>query len=374
MRSLPLVALLYCITLSTQNREPRRLVGSEIRIGKEVSLISGVRELRDGRLLISDAKRANVLLVNPAAGSATVLGSVGADSNQYAQPGGFYSGMGDTTLLLDRGQARFLVISPAGAIITSRSIKRRGFSSSSSADRDLQRLDARGFAYFTETRQGLRLNAGEEVTDTAVLLRFDAARQRADTVALLRQARRRITQATANMTTSQAMYGAPVDEWGVAPDGRIAVVRAVPYRIEWYGLDGTVVRGPVIATDAIPFTQAERDSIATASIGSGGSASVSGPGGAGSGTAKLERWIADLKPPIVTYGVIVSPDRRVWVARTRPHGASGVVYDVFDAQGTRVDQVQLGATSRVIGFGRNAVYAVELGTGGSLLLRKYNLN
>ncbi|MBC8085719.1 MAG: hypothetical protein H7Z40_00520 [Phycisphaerae bacterium] len=349
-------------------------MSSEIRIGKEVSTFSGVRELRDGQLLISDAKRGNVLLVNPATGAASVLGSVGADSNQYAQPGGFYSGLGDTTLLLDRGQSRFLLISPTGAIITSRSIRRRGFSSSSSADRDLQRLDARGLAYFTETRQGPRVNPGVEVTDTAALLRFDAALQRSDTVALLRQARRRVTQSSGNMTTSQMMYGAPVDEWGVAPDGRIAVVRAMPYHVEWYGLDGTVVRGPAVPTDVIPFSRPERDSISNALTGSGGSASVGASDGASSNTAKAERWIAETKPPFATGGVIVSPDRRVWVARTLGLGVRDAIYDVFDSRGTRVDQVQLGAGSRVVGFGRNAVYAMEPDARGVVLLRKYQLN
>ena len=73
-----------------------------------------------------------------------LLGSAGADSGQYVQPGGFYAGRGDTIFVLDRGQARITLVSPSGAIAGIRSIKRNGVTSSSTADVDYQRVDSRG--------------------------------------------------------------------------------------------------------------------------------------------------------------------------------------------------------------------------------------
>jgi hypothetical protein len=51
-----------------------------------------------------------------------------------------------------------------------------------------------------------------------------------------------------------------------------------------------------------------------------------------------------------------------------------VLYDVFDARGVRVDVVLLGANSRIIGFGRDAVYGVERDSRGKVSLRKYKLS
>src|SRR6185503_8670404 len=130
--------------------------GTPVQLTGEFATISGVRELRDARLLVSDAKRAAVYAVDLKSRTTQQIGSPGADSAQYAQPGGFYSGLADTTYLLDRGQAKFLVMTPSGNIVGSRSIRVRGRTGSSSEDLDHQRVDARGLAYFVE--QGRRFD------------------------------------------------------------------------------------------------------------------------------------------------------------------------------------------------------------------------
>ena len=372
IRAIILSAAVVPLTLAAQEPAPRRLTPTVIRMPTDVATVSGVYELRDGRILVSDAKHVAVLLVDPTSGAATHLSSAGGDSIQYAQPGGFYAGMADTVLLLDRALARFLVISPSGVIITSRSIKQRGVSSSSDQDVDFQRIDARGLAYFTEQPRGGRVAAGMQVTDSVLLLRFDAARQRRDTVARLRQRERRVTQVGDNMTTSQVVFGSPEDEWGVAPDGRIVIVRASPYRVEWHGADGVVVRGSEIHVDPIAYTAEEMDSLSSAA--SAREPSVGVQGAATTSAANHGKLFATVKPPFDPHDVIVSPDGRVWVSRTRAAGASAAVYDVFDGAGHRVDRIELPTHSRVIGFGRNAIYAVEHDVRGLVSLRKYKVS
>src|SRR5437764_11179749 len=112
MRKLCLAIGLTAVRLSAQEPAARPLTPSAIPRGTEMTTISGVRELRDGRLLLSDAKRPGLFIADPHTGAATLLGTIGGGANEYAQPGGFYSAAGDSVFLLDRGLGKVLVISP----------------------------------------------------------------------------------------------------------------------------------------------------------------------------------------------------------------------------------------------------------------------
>jgi hypothetical protein len=368
---LTLALVSMAATAAAQEPAPRRLTQLPMQLSAEFTTISGARELRDGRVLLSDAKRAAVFLVDPKTGTESQVGSAGGGDTQYAQPGGFYSGLADTVYLLDRGQARYLVLTPSGAIVASRSIKRKGVTSSSDLDQDLQQVDARGLSYFVN-RGGLlaALTGNAIASDSTALVRFDATRQHYDTVAMLRQTDKKVIQVSPQMQVTRGVHGSPEDGWGIASDGSVAVVRAAPYRVDRYSATGRVQRGSVIAVEPIPFTEAEKKAITAANSRSAPSASVSG--GPASPT-DVETLFAPTKSPIDPKAVIVSPEGRVWVARSRPADASTVIYDVFDHRGERVDRVELPARNKVIGFGPAAVYAIERDERGKPSLRKYKL-
>jgi hypothetical protein len=356
--------------VTVQDTPPRHIAGTTVRISAPLTTISGARELPNGHLLVSDAKRAAVYDVDPNTGAATELGAAGGDERQYAQPGGFYTGAGDTTLLLDRGLAKVLVIDPAGRIVAARSIKQKGITSSSDDDLDHQRVDARALAYFTTWTRFRRAAAKQSVVDSIALLRFDAARQRAETVTVLRQPEVRVVQATENTQLSQEVFGTPADEWGVAPVGRVAVVRASPYHVEWYSRDGKVTRGPTYAVAPLAFAQAEKDSVAAASR-RGGTASVSMAGGPSVNAADKHLYFADTRAAFSRNDVIVAPNAEVWVRRSQAYGTSGTTYDVFDDEGRRIDRVLLAGHVRVIGFGKGRAYAVDH-DGGRVALVKFS--
>jgi hypothetical protein len=358
-----LLLILVWPSSTAEEPSPRALAQVPLRIQTPLTHVSAAYELSDGRVLISNARQPSVLLLDPATGAAARIGEAGAGPGRYAQPGGVYAGPNGTAVLLDRGQKRTITISRDGALQDSRSIAVPGGSSSSDADVDFQRLDARGFVYFLEGRI-----AFDEPERT--LVRFDAEAQKMETVARLRKGETRTIPAGDGMTFGRTVIGSPADGWGVAPDGRVAVVRADPYRVEWYRPGGDVTRGPAIATDAIPMTDADRKAF-EAQAGDG--VRVGRTGGAEPSAADLGRLFADTKPPFSPDDVLVSPDARVWVLRSRPHDATAVIYDVFDPTGRRVDRIELPDGSRVVGFGRGTVYARWTDEGGRCELRKYRI-
>jgi len=341
---------------------PRPLPRAPLRIDSPLTHVSAARELADGRVLITNAKEPALLVLDPSTGTLARLGEAGAGGLRYAQPGGLYAGPQGSTLLLDRGQS-VITISAGGELQDSRSVAVRGRRSASDADVDHQRPDARGFVYFVDGRGGV---VGREAT----LVRFDPDTAKMEPITKLLKPEVRTLPGGDGVVFGRTVIGSPADGWGVAPDGRVAVVRAVPYRVDWHAPDGKVTQGLAIPTDPLPMTAADRQAFIDAA---GPGVSVGRTGGQPTNLAKLGTLFADTKPPFTPEGVLVSPDARAWVLRTRAHEATAVIYDVFDASGRRVDRIELPDDSRIVGFGRNAVLVRWTGDAGRCELRRYRL-
>ncbi|HEX5217627.1 MAG TPA: hypothetical protein VFV98_19335 [Vicinamibacterales bacterium] len=350
---------------------PRRPATVPIRMATPPAHVSAAFELPGGRVVVSDVKTPAVLVIDPVSGAVTKLGSVGAGPGQYVKPGGLYGGTDGGALLLDRAQLQVTEISPAGVFGRTYSIAVKGVTGGSEADIDLQRLDNRGFSYFVERTFG---TAGTS-RPAWPLIRFDPIKQGKEKIADLIQGET-TTIVDGNMSRSQGVIGSPADGFGVAPDGRVAIVRGEPYRVEWIGVDGRTTRGPNIAYDPVPMTDADRAEFKTPT----GGASVSavgggGTGGSGSGgsSSGMERKFAATKAPFSPGDIVVSPSAQVWVMRSRAASATDVIYDVFDGRGQRVDRLAFPDGSRVVGFGAGSVFVRETGANGGVTLKKYKV-
>jgi hypothetical protein len=211
----------------------------------------------------------------------------------------------------------------------------------------------------------------------ADVLRFDRRSGRADTVATLARPKGERTAATmlagGMMQMATNLPLAAQDLAAIAPDGRIAIVRASPYRVEWIAADGGRTLGPVAPASAIRVTDDEKEAFMRAQIrpgailvrGPSGPPQTGRPGGAMPKltSADVRRmmnpdmtWPA-VKPPFLSGAVHIDRQGMVWVLRTRAHDDSIPVYDVFDGAGRVVDRVALPKRTRLVGFGAaNAVY------------------
>jgi hypothetical protein len=330
--------------------------------------VSAAHELPDGRVVVTNARQPSVLIIDPVKGTVTPLGTAGGGRERYAKPGGLYAGPGGTTLLVDRAQTQVFTIARDGTLQPARSIARKGVSESSDADQDLQRLDARGFTYFVDRASPRDMLAGPPKEST--LVRFNPESQAAEPIAGLRLPERRAMPGGGGMVITRAFLGSPADGWGVAPDGRVAIVRADPYRVEWMAPDGAVTRGPIVEHDILPMTEADKQHYAATRKGTVG---VGMTGGAKIDDASMGLLFAPTKAPFEPDDVQVSPEGRVWVMRARPIEARDVVYDVFDGAARREHRIQFPAGSRVIGFGPGSVYVRHNDEQGRCELRKFRV-
>lgn len=347
--------------------------------------ISSIRELPNGRVIVSDSRDRVVQMLNFESGEATPVGREGQGPGEYSFPGGVFAAPGDTTLLYDPLNQRYLLIAPDGKPAGQHALRSEGTRPGPRAMGIPRGSDARGRVYSQGTGVTMGPN-GPTVADSAPIVRYDRATQKTDTLAFLM-----VPKANTNVSGGQGnmrvMVGAanplaPREEWAVAPDGRIAIVKPEPYRVEWVAPNGAHTSGPAVPAPKMKVTEADKKEIEKARAG--GTAIMmtrrDGPNGT-SAQARAMRpgdlppltdW-PEYKPPFTGNAATVAPNGELWVRRTRPAGDLVPFYDVFDSKGQLVGHVQLPKGTRLIGFGKNSVYLVRTDADDLQYLQKYAL-
>lgn len=343
-------------------------------LAEDFGSIQTVRELPDGRVLVADPLGKALYLVDFASGTRTTVGSEGQGPQEYRQPDAVWPFPADSSLLVDLGNARLVVLGPELRFGRTLPLTQGDFQPGQPLVlRIPQGVDGQGALYFRSMGGGL---AGGELPDSAEILRLPSSGDATPrTVARFKVQDRNVDRsggANSQNVRIEPIPLSPEDAWGVAPDGSIAVARSGEYRIDWFAPDGTVTRGPAIPHDRLRIRTAEKEAYLTELARSGGGIGVSvqvvdgSPsmsfqrGGAGLGAPReIDRYTwPDQLPPIYGGRLPIDARGRAWVRRHV--GADGPpTYDVFDRAGERVGTVTLGPERRVVGFGRGVVYVVR---------------
>lgn len=358
---------------------PFRTLELDAAYPEPFSYLSGVRELPDGRLLAADPLSQVLLRLDLEAGTADTLGSQGSGPEEYQGPDHVLPLPGDSSLLVDLGNARLTVLDSEGAFVdaipmfraredgTARTIHPR-FSDSAGV---LYLPAAYNMEGAPPDSSGISRFHREENTETVVAWAWRPEPQPFDPSAKRPMLR-------------------PMDDWAVGPDGRVAVVRANGYSVDWYLPDGRILRGPTNTVETYPVSQAEKeaemDNLASAAlftsvvVGEGGTESrrqmARGlPPGAEPGMDDFA-WPERL-PAFRPMGTLISPRGEAWVQRIMPQ-TMAPRYDVFDREGLRLGSVDLPPGSKVIGFGarpatQDRLYLTRTDEVGLVWLESYRL-
>ena len=252
-------------------------------------------------------------------------------------------------------------------------------------------VDGTGNLYLFDRGMGMRPGGGPpQPADSGTVLRFDRTSRTLTPVARVAvpkaevrsegsSSERRVTVRMGNPFSAQ-------DEWAAGHDGRVAVVRHDPYRVEWLAPNGQRVTGPAVPVEPIPLTERDREEYrermrsgggmrmaVTMERGGGGSSSSAsmGPATTNMRVPEPTDW-PEFKPPFLANAAVVAPDGRLWVQRTVPAGAAPR-YDLFDSFGRRAGNVTLPAGTRLLGFGRASAYLVRTDADDLQYLQRYRL-
>jgi len=390
LRQLALSLLLAPVTIPrAQEVSTVRLSRPDAELPDPLSSVSGLRELSDGTLLVTDGRERRVLLVDFRTG-ATLVGREGAGPGEFAIPRRLFALGGDTTALHDPGNGRYLLILPggvaAGTFTLSDSLV-RGVTAIRGVDAMgrfyLQIRAAADFAAGAASEWLARLHRRTGVLDTLATLQVPAGREEGS-MSLGNGMLRRLTNRPL----------AAEDVVAVGADGRVAVVRVSDYHVEWIDPTGRKLSGPPVRFEPIRVTPAERRAFMDAQVvpgqiitrgnpDAGARALPRPPGRAGSARGS-ERplppgfdeasmlWPAN-KPPFPPNAASIAPDGRLWVLRENAHTDSTARYDVFDAQGRLAMRVELPRRTRLAGLGRGVVYLTRIDDDDLHFLQRYRL-
>lgn len=373
MRYLTIAALLAMTTATGRTPDQSgtfSLASATWMVDEALSNIHGVATFRDGRVLIADS-RERLLYVASRDGRLTRYGSAGEGPGEYQSVYSITRVRGDSLLVFDARNRRFLRFTAEGRQVQDVSIP-------------TELLRAGGIAPVTGSDANGRLYWVGDVVGTEGGLPKRAAvhRIRAWTpgqtavtiVAPLRD--------HADDRHAQAFHPFSArDAYVIAPDGRVGVLSATDYRLRWYRDNRIVAEGPPIPYAKVRLTAAERSAFRRARAGQpAGGISMSGGGSRDEPSPEAMRRMTeaypdalfpDALPPFDADAVRRSPRGDVWVTLSAPSAATQVMVDVLREDGTRRGSLRLPTGRRLVSLAPEGIYLKRVDDDGLEWLERY---
>jgi hypothetical protein len=410
------LALGAATTAGAQSRPAIRPLGPTLATTTDsIGLVTNVRALPGGRLLVNDIASRRVLLLD----STMKIVSVVADStpstaNAYGpRPGSLIAFRGDSTLFVDPASLSMLVIDPQGKLGRTMSVPR---------SQDAGMLSTGLGAYFSNghlvyrgmpnvavrmTGTGSGGTPQVEVPDTMAVVRVNLQTRVLDTVGFIKIPKTRPIISRSDDKISVAIEINPlptIDEWVVTSTGDIAILRGKDFHVDWIGADGQRRSSPKVAFDWKRLTDEDKSRLADSvqkildkqftSGSAGGSALQQGfqamMGGGGGGGAPMNirmevragdgmgagaagptrmpqltqpkltvvsaSELPDYQPAFLASSARADLDGNIWIQTipTKPQPA-GVVYDILNKDGQAIDRVLIPEGRSILGFGPGGV-------------------
>jgi hypothetical protein len=341
---------------------PTRTLSAPVEYADGFSRISGVRELPDGRVVVGDARDRRVVIVDFRTKTAQNVSRLGAGPVEYEVPTGVFAA-GDSTLIIDSGNRRVLVLDPSGKAVRSYSFTADGQRRDGLPFGPPAFIDGRGRLFY---RAGVMIGTGAALDSDAVV-RYDRRTDAVSTIAHLPNPMVLTPLPGGGVKGSIGPFPFGIqDEWTVTPDGRVAVLRASDYHVEWFA-DGRLGGGAPIPFERIVVTESEKaewrrwyTGLPFTGIASDGSTPNRPP-------YREPVWPAYKGP----FGeVIAASNGDLWVERRGREGEPPA-YDVISAAGNRIARYVLPKTTVVVGVSNTAVYAARKDADDVLYLQRY---
>jgi hypothetical protein len=365
--------------------------------------ILGIREVSGGKLLVNDAARRQLKVLDTTLANVTIaLDSTDGVSNAYGRVRApLLAYLGDSSLMADLQAQSLRVIDGKGQIARSIALptpRDVGFMTGAASGVDSKgRLVYRGPIPPVPNMQQVPLS---QRPDSAVILRADLDARTVDTVGRVKQrdgngvvmdnsdaAKPKIIQ-TINPLQS-------LDEWALLSNGTIALVRGQDYHIDFIHPDGTRSSSPKLPFDWRRLTDEDKQKLVDSAKaaqeamaagrgaapppgdGGGGRGRGGGGGGGGGGAVVGVRGggpgggvpptvevvylslaqITDYYPPIRPGAAVADRDGNLWILPTTSgQSQSGeLVYDMVNVKGELFQRVRLPAGRSIAGFGAGGV-------------------
>jgi hypothetical protein len=318
---------------------------------KSFSRVVGIVEAGLDTVFVADELERSLELVDLVNDRSRIVGRNGNGPTEYTRPRALYRFRGDSVLMYDVGQRRFLVVSGDGH-------PTRVFRPKNGLLGTVVGADTVGSIYLVLTPSFGP--AGRLSGDSATVVRWNPDLATLDTLVWIKEApastqvrQRAQGGGTDVLVSSFPVPFGPADDLAVGPDGGLAVARVSPFRLEWWLNGRRQHSGEALPTDSVPITALDRRPYEQRS------------------SPVSFRWPA-YKPPFLRGALLLSRDGdQAWLRRTNGTDSDTTLYDVFDRRGIPIWRVRVVGNRRVVGLGQRNVYVMRRDTTDLLFLEAY---
>jgi hypothetical protein len=372
MKGTCLLSAMLVVASSLAAQTPRRVAlgPAAATLNAEFSQIANMRELSDGRVLVTDFREQSITVADFKSGTTKTVGRRGDGPGEYVLVGPLHAFGGDTTLMVMELAKRWTVITPDLKFSTI------------PPDAPIVELLGNGRVQGTDATGRLishgwpRRGPGIE-RDTSPLLLVSWRSNRVDTIGRTDGGPAPQPRTGGRDEIRPFEY---YDRTVMGRDGWIAVVRRNPYRVDWRTPDGRWRIGTPVADPPVRFTSEEKDAYLERRVAARAAASTKVIIAPGVGTTKAgapsrpEPTIIfpDVIPPFAGLSaVLMSPNGDLLVQRTPTAAMPAPLFDVFDRQGNRTFQLTMASNQRPIAFGASSLYVVSTDDDGIQRLARH---
>jgi hypothetical protein len=229
-----------------------------VRTAERLGAVLGLRQTADGKVLVNDALRRQMLLFDTTlANRIVVMDSVAGTSTTYGpRPTALIPFAGDSSLFADWKSSTVVVLDGHGRVTRTIALPRPqdivALNGASSGFDAKGRLVFQGGRPSAPQSPGGTPGSGMDVLDSLPILRADLDARRVDTVAKIARPVMKVTTRATSAGTVATVFALdplqPVDDWAILSTGAVAIVRGHDYHIDWIDPDGSTR-----STDKTPF-------------------------------------------------------------------------------------------------------------------------
>ena len=348
-----IVACLIPMLAGAQDVKRIPLKPASATLDAEFIGITSVREVADGRVIVTDGRAQELFLADFKANVAVLLGRKGKGPREWLNVGFIHALNGDSSIMTDWGNMRWLLFDGA-RIVETVPPDHPGVRAINALFSDIDRA-----GHLMVTRNPPARAGSTEFTraDSNALVFVDRNTGRSDTVARLRERPHRrdvpmdsLGRVRSTMPSSTEP-NAQAEVAKLFNDGWLAVVRLEPLRVDWRSPDGRWTLGKPFPIRPEPVDAKERKAI----------------------EARRAQARADARkyglpePASVSYPTTLpvmamsglpraSSDGRLLIRRSSKASSPAVRYLVINRTGAVDGEIVLGANEDLIGFGPRTVY------------------
>lgn len=351
-----LAALLVAPPVAAQRIETLTLPPAAETHPHEFTGVTSLRELSDGRVIVTDGGEQRLLVIDFANGTSKEIGRKGRGPEEYSMVAFIY-GIGADSSIMGDLMGRRLLLFVDDSIAETVPPDAPG----AAAARGL--LD--GADRLGHVMQKRRAESGPGVTirgkdDSAAVVLISRATGRVDTVAMLRLAAIRTERTTDSEGKTTSIFSRPVgylisqEEAVLLPDGTLAVARLEPFRVDLRSPDGTWLYGDSLPVPPIRTDRRERKAFMQRNSVP---RETSGPPSPFPEPEPSAEDFPDYIPPF-NFGTepLAGPDGTILIKRARSADYMQSHYFVIDRHARLLGEITLPANEKILGAGERTIY------------------